>query len=178
MNVRASLKAATDARHEALDDLFSTLDLTKREDYVRFLLAQAAALLPYEAALDHAGAATVIPDWPAHRRGPAILADLEAMGHDLPPPVAIQPVLGTPDILGAAYVLEGSRLGGEVIRRGLPEGMPTAFLRHPSPTRWPDFVALLEQNLASPVDRAVAERAAILAFEAFARAADAYVGNE
>lgn len=177
MTVRASLKAATDERHEALDVLFSSLDLSRRDDYVRFLSAQAAALLPYEAALDHAGAGSVIPDWPAHRRGPALLADLEALVADLPPPVAIQPVLGAPDILGAAYVLEGSRLGGEVIRRGLPAGLPTAFLAHVSPTPWPKFVALLEQNLASPVDRAVAERAAILAFEAFARAADAYVGT-
>ncbi|MCJ7421938.1 biliverdin-producing heme oxygenase [Sphingomicrobium astaxanthinifaciens] len=176
MSVRAALKAATASRHEALDRRLAALDLARGDDYARFLRAQAAALLPVEAALDHAGAASVIPRWAEHRRGPALLADLDRLGHALPPPVVLAPLLGTPDILGAAYVLEGSRLGGIVLRRGLPPGAPRAFLAHAGPTPWRDFVALLEQKLASPVDRAVAERAAILVFEAFARAADAYVG--
>lgn len=171
MSVRFSLRDATHDRHEALDAHFAALDFEKREDYAAFLTAQAAAILPYEQALDHAGAAQVIPEFEASRRAPALLADLDALAVALPDPIAIQPLLGEPDILGASYVLEGSRLGAKMLVRGVADGLPTAFLSHQGGIGWKKFVALLEQKLASPVDRAVAERAALRTFDDFTRAA-------
>ena len=177
MSVRFALRDATQDRHDALDARFASLDLSDRHDYARFLAAQAAALLPYEATLDHAGAAQLLPDWPGHRRGAAIVADLDALGTPLPAPVAVPSIIGEPDMLGALYVLEGSRLGGKMLARQVAAGLPTAFLSHRPPLTWADFVSLLEQKLQSPVDQAVALRAANEAFDAFSRAASTVAGN-
>ena len=56
-----------------------------------------------------------LPDWDARRRAHLLAADLEALGVEPPPalPVARFDSLGA--ALGAAYVLEGSTLGGRVI---------------------------------------------------------------
>ncbi|WP_343343024.1 biliverdin-producing heme oxygenase [Sphingomicrobium sp. XHP0239] len=178
MSVRFALRDGTHDKHQALDARFAALDLSNRADYVHFLKAQAAALLPLEATLDHAGAAQLLDDWPGHRRGAALVADLDALGERIPTPVRVPSFLGPPDILGALYVLEGSRLGGKMLVKQVPDALPTAFLSHRPPLAWRDFVALLEQNLASPVDRAVALRAAEAAFDVFSDAASRIAGNE
>ena len=56
MSARAALKRATADAHERVDLLFSGLKLEDPRDYRRFLVAQAAAHLPVEQALDDAGA--------------------------------------------------------------------------------------------------------------------------
>ena len=178
MSARFTLRDATAEAHESLDTMMGSLDLSNAADYARFLRIQAAALLPYETALDHAGAAQILADWPAHRRGASLLEDLDALGIPLPKPVAIPSVVGEPDVLGALYVLEGSRLGGKLLEREVPDGMPKAFLRHEPPLAWREFVALLEQRLASPVDRAVAVQAATKTFDAFSTAAREYLGTQ
>ena len=158
--------------------MMGALDLSDPNDYARFLAAQAAALLPLEATLDHAGAAAIFPQWPAHRRGPALAADLDALGIALPSPALVPQLVGEPDVLGALYVIEGSRLGGKMLRRTVPNEMPTAFLDHAPALDWREFVAYLEQMLASQVDRAVAIRAANATFDAFTGAARQVLENE
>lgn len=178
MSARFALKEATNEAHETLDAAMSRFDLTDVGDYGRFLTAQAAALFPMEATLDHAGAQVHYHPWQAARRGPALAADMHALGLPIPPPVAIQPIVGEPDIFGTLYVLEGSRLGGKMLARGVPEALPSAFLEHRGTQTWPEFSKLLDQKLASPVDLSVAKRAASHAFDAFARAAESISSND
>lgn len=156
-----------------MDRLFSRFDLSQRAGYRDFLLAQAAAFLPIEAALDDAGVAEVVPDWPARRRGHLLVADLAALG-DLPPaPVGTPPELrGVPRILGAAYVLEGSRLGGALLKRSVPPDFPRSFLAaNAGPGSWRKFLEMLDKYLHDPGslgEAASSAREVFMRFEAAA----------
>ena len=134
--VRTRLRAATAGAHRRVDDTFSRFDLTCPEAYALFLQAQAAALLPLERALE-AGASRRLPaDWPARRRGQALLADLRALG--VPEPVCdeLAPIRQDAAALGTLYVLEGSRLGGAMLRRAVPAaGAAAAQPARGSPTQ-------------------------------------------
>lgn len=171
MTARFALKHATAQAHERLDARFSRFDLTDRNDYGAFLLAQAGAFLPTEAALDDAGAGTVIGDWSDRRRASALRADLAALGLDEPPPVRIPAIEGEVAILGAAYVLEGSRLGGAMLLRQMPDDLPRAFMSAGNPKLWRAFVTHLDHRLSSPNDIAAASAVASSVFEAFASSA-------
>jgi len=155
---RDVLKAATAEAHDRLDAHFATYDLAQRDDYERFLAAHAAAFLPAEQALTDAGAASLVEEWDEHRRTDALLADLEGMDLSVPTPIAT-PIYGSEAaVIGGLYVLEGSRLGGAVLRRQVGE-FPHAFLDavH-APGRWPTFIALATRKLYDP--RALEEASA------------------
>jgi heme oxygenase len=128
VSARAALRAATADAHDRVDRLFSRLDLARPGDYRLFLQAQASAHLPIEAALDDGGIAALLPDWPERRRAHLLVADLAALGIDIPAPVPPPLLSGPHAMLGAAYVLEGSRLGGAVLKRSLSPGAPVSFL--------------------------------------------------
>ncbi len=85
------------------------------------------------------------------------------------PPLAIGRTL--PERLGAAYVLTGAALGGLVMARALPPGLPVRFLSGDGieTGRWRGFVQTLEATCRSADQRAAATRAAITTFSAFER---------
>ena len=178
MTARAELRAATAADHERVDRLFSMLDLTRESDYRLFLTAQAAAHLPVEDTLEAAGAHALLADWPERRRAHLLKADLADLGTQVPPPQE-PPALPDPaSIFGAIYVLEGSRLGGALLKRGLPAGLPKRFLdSEQAPGAWRKLLAKLEESLYEP---ALVEAASQTAREVFRRFEDAgrrYVGT-
>ena len=171
MSAHAALKAATRDAHDRLDAQFSAYDLSKREDYARFLQAHAAAYLPVETALGEAGAANIIPQWQENRRSAALIEDIEALGLQLPPP-ARAPAFDSPAaIIGGAYVLEGSRLGAKLIKRDVDPTFPSAFLNSKSGLGWKNFVTLIERVLPTPLEGEQAQRSAIDTFGVFERAA-------
>ncbi|HEY6917186.1 MAG TPA: biliverdin-producing heme oxygenase [Allosphingosinicella sp.] len=168
MSPRQELRAATADEHERVDRLFSMFDLGTDEGYRAFLSAQAWAYLPVEKALDTAGAARLIDDWRERRRAHLLLADLEELGAGRMESSAQShrgvPVFSAREgcerdaaILGALYVLEGSRLGGAVLKRRLPPGMPVRFLGTPqSPGAWRKLLEILDECLYEPERLAVA----------------------
>lgn len=182
MSLRDMLRHSTSAAHEALDHRLSQLDLSAFEDYRAFLAIQAAALLSIEAALDAAGAALHLHDWPDRRRSDALRADLEAL-REIPARVAFEPIRSTAEIFGTLYVLEGSRLGGTLLHRQAQKSndprilSAMRFLAHGAGMKfWQSFVQVLEAKalqgdppLAADAAIAAAERA----FRAFSAAADA-----
>lgn len=169
--VRFRLREATRREHDAVDALYSRYDLTRTDDYAAFLARQAAAHIPVEQALDLAGAASVLEDWPARRRGGLIEADLIALGATLRMSVPAPPFATRAALLGGLYVLEGSRLGGAVLRKRVAPGAPTKFLSAPSPQgAWSRLLALLEHELGREADLAEAIASARAVFSAFARA--------
>lgn len=129
--MRAALRAGTAAAHDRVDRLFSRLDLAVEEDYRLFLLAQAAAFLPIEDRLDAAATVDVVPDWMSRRRAHLLRADLCALGAEEPVRIPSPPLESPAAKLGAIYVLEGSRLGGAVLKRTLAETSPRSFLAAP-----------------------------------------------
>ena len=152
MSARAALRAATVDDHTRVDQLFSQLDLASDDDYLLFLKAQAAAHLPIEAALDAAGVAALLPDWPQRRRGELLAADLAELGAELPELIASPRIKGDASMWGALYVLEGSRLGGALLKRGLSDHAPCRFLAAPQQAgAWRKLLAKLEECLYEPV---------------------------
>lgn len=184
IHLREFLKVETRDLHARTERAFARFDLTRREAYGEFLLAQATALLPLEAALTGQGAGDALEDWPLRARGELLRADLAALGLSEPLPQA-EPRFANPDqLLGALYVLEGSKLGARLLLARVLAAHPaaagaTAFLAHGSdPARtaaWPSFLARLEAAPCSAARAAEALAGATAAFAMFGRAARGFV---
>lgn len=167
-SARTAIRAATAADHERLDGLFEGFDLGDAGSYGRFLIAHAAALLPVEAALDAAGADRLIPAWTERRRGEMIRADLAALGLALPELTAFEPLDDDAACWGAAYVVEGSRLGGALLARRIAPGLPRSYLGTPQAKgAWRTFVEALDAALLADDRIARATRAARETFSFF-----------
>lgn len=168
MSPHTHLKASTRAAHDSVDAAFAAYDLGDEAEYRRFLERHAAAFLPAEQALSDAGAGRLIPGWGEARRSDALLADLSDLGLATPPPLAPPAYDSDAAILGGAYVLEGSRLGGAVLRRSVGSGLPRRFLDSThAPGRWREFVALLNRALYDPDSLRRATAAALGTFALF-----------
>ena len=157
--IRSLLREATASAHGRIDDAFTRLNLGQRSDYCRFLAAHASVILPLEALAGQAGAGQILEDWPSRRRSGALQDDLAALGLQPPPPLPLEPNCigsygGPAWVLGVLYVLEGSRLGAQVLRHRVLAGLDaecraaTAYLSHGmGQALWPSF---LTQLAASP----------------------------
>ncbi|WP_201799955.1 biliverdin-producing heme oxygenase [Andreprevotia sp. IGB-42] len=180
-----SLRSATAALHAELDDLLSSDAFAGVAQYRRFLAAQAAALVPLEAALEAAGIDTLLPDWPARCRRFVLQADLAQLGEVPGAPDAPPQIAADASRWGYAYVLEGSRLGARLLSRQLEaSGNPAlqaagSFLQHGSGQPfWQTFLTGLEQvdEADAPLVHAGAQHAFAL-FIAAARHSQAVQGQ-
>lgn len=168
MTPRFALKAATDAAHQRLDALLDQLKLGDRGEYATFLTIHAAVLPPLENALDRGGLPALLPNWEESRRAAALAADLADLGIADLTPVPIKPLSGIPDVLGAAYTLEGSRLGARVLIGRAGPRLPTQFLAHRGNERlWVELTALLNEHLRAPQALARAIKASNDIFDAY-----------
>ena len=170
-SARSLLRAATAPDHQRVDDAFGGFDLSNRDDYRAFLVAQAQPLATVEAAVDAIDPVAFLPDWRERRRVSLIAADLADL--DTPLPVAVPFELTDPAAaLGAIYVLEGSRLGGALLARNVPMDLPDRFIRcPPAPKRWRGLIAVLDRELTSDDQRDAAVAAARAVFDLFWRSA-------
>ncbi|RYD87558.1 MAG: hypothetical protein EOP61_35345 [Sphingomonadales bacterium] len=170
-NARATLRLETRAEHARVDAAFSRYDLSSGEGYLRFLRRQAAAHLPVERALDAGGAARLVPDWAERGRAPLIRADLADLGCSDVVEMPFDGLASDPELLGGAYVLEGSRLGGALLQREVKPGLPTRFLGQGSSSGWRALLTVLETKLRSPEEIAAAVKGARAVFACFEAAA-------
>jgi heme oxygenase len=115
--LRDSLRRATAAAHQRVDDLFGSSDFGNAKGYSRFLRAQACAWETLWPLLDPGSKA----------RADALRRDLDTLRLDRPEPLPE----ALPDALsiGHRYVLEGSRLGSTVLLRALSEAAPSLASR-------------------------------------------------
>lgn len=121
--LREALRVATRDLHDRVDAAYARFDLTDRDDYGAFLSAHARVLPGVEAALD--GAAV----YPAFKPRSALLGrDLAALNIPMPPLPALTKVQDDAARWGMLYVLEGSRLGGAMLARRIPDDLPAAYL--------------------------------------------------
>ena len=165
------LKAHTDAAHRRLDEGMARLDLTDAFDYRTFLALSLEAVSAVELALEAAQVRTILPDWAERSRRKALAEDLSAFG--LKPtgqPNALQ-LSSRGACLGAAYVLEGSRLGGQILlRQAQKAGDPiicanTRYLSHGDASKlWPSFTATLDHTLDGAYEVNTACEAALAVF--------------
>ena len=171
-SARDQLRKATAKEHALVDEAFGAFALDRREDYVSFLRAQAGAYVPTEAALDHAGAQRLIPDWPHRRRAALLREDLKELAASAIDYQPILPIVNPAAVFGAAYVLEGSRLGGRLLARSVPEQFPRRFIDGGDRNLWRVFLATMERALTTQaeIDEAItAARTVFATFEASAR---------
>lgn len=173
MTARAALRAATAEEHRKVDTAFSRFRLGDETGYRDFLLAQAAGFLPIEQALDEGGAAGILPDWPERRRGDLLRADLADLNVTLPEPFFAPDFISVKaSMLGAIYVLEGSRLGGAVLKRTVPGHFPRRFLEaRQAAGSWRTLLQALDEFLIRPGDLDAAITAAREVFARFEQAA-------
>ena len=170
--LRSLLRDRTRAAHERVDRVFSRHDLWSAKGYVAFLRQHASVVLPMERMLDRAPSDHLIDDWPSRRRSTALRSDLTRLSEPVPPFWRELKMADPAELLGAMYVLEGSRLGARVLlTRVEAAGNPatreaTAFLRHGTGAPfWPSFINHLE---ASPYADAKADRIVAGALTVFA----------
>ncbi len=141
-------------------------------------MAHAAVVLPLEAWAERTLAGQVLDDWPQRRRSDALLQDLGWLGLQPPPSLAGMPPVGPASLLGVLYVLEGSRLGAQVLLRRVLAGpdarcrAATAYLGHGAgQALWPGFLAQLEASEHARGEAGPVVAGAQFAFAAFERAA-------
>lgn len=150
--LRARLRAATAALHERVDVAYAGFSFDRPDGYGRFLRAHSRVLGSMEVALEQAGIAQLLDDWPARARRHALLEDLEALGIPAPAPLPPPELPDPASCWGAAYVLEGSRLGGRILAQRLRQidpGAPAGYLEAGDVARlWPRFLARLETAAA------------------------------
>ncbi len=164
---RAALRAATLDQHERVDRLFSHVRLDHRLEYGDFLGAQAAAHIPVERALAEGGIAAIVPDWETRQRADLVRADLATLGLDVPEPAGTIAFAGEAALLGGLYVLEGSRLGGTMLKRSVPSDFPTRFLGGVDSGAWRSLLQMLDAHLDTALKRTAAVAAACAVFELF-----------
>ena len=174
-SARWRLKQSTDTAHRRLDAGMVGLDLRKRDDYAAFLSLSAAALVPLEEAIENAASSARPSDWPARRRSGALLDDLQGVGAQAPDPIGV-PLLDGARAVGALYVLEGSRLGGQLLRRDAQASddeivrSNMRYLSHGSELSWRAFTEWLDEVLAVGDELSAAVEGATEAFATFERA--------
>ncbi|MET3664386.1 biliverdin-producing heme oxygenase [Caulobacter sp. 1776] len=173
ISLRDRLRAATSASHAALDDVVSGWRIDTPRGYGAFLTASAIALAPMELALERAGVAEWLPDWPQRGRRAVLAKDLVAMGLDVPPS---SPCFVPSRDFGAGllYVLEGSRLGARFLARRVRAagaGLPLAYLAHgEEEDLWRTFLTWLDAIPKVGFETDAAERGARYGFQCFSDA--------
>ena len=152
-NLRARLRGDTRHCHAALDEQVTRLDQAGADGYARFLLLQWRLFAALEPVSQSAACAPVIRGL-KQRAG----MDLERLGRAADAPEL--PLVPHP--LAVDYLVSGSRLGTQVLRkrwleRGLPEVIYACeYLSAPSYTEyWRGFTARAE---ALPAEGAAADR--------------------
>jgi len=178
MSYLSSLRIATADSHRFLDDhLRMTESSVSRERYVGFLRATLSVVQAAEPSLSKFGLGSDV------RRQDLLQKDLRAL-NAAPPThrvcVTSLNIETLAEAYGAAYVIEGSALGGVVLSAHLSRVLPVeahafAYLRiygGETKARWRAFCASLESwsERASPGDRECATNAALQVFREYANA--------
>ena len=170
--VLAQLRIATGNLHQKLDESLDAINrlaaIDSRRDmicgYLAFHTSADAAIAPWLADLPGL-------DYAARRRSPALRQAFAAMNVSTEPPHHPFPTLANrAQAYGALYVVEGSTLGGRLIRKAIADrGCDMIGLDFLDPygaatgERWRTFLALLETGAKDQAAEAV--RGAIAAFE-------------
>lgn len=168
------LRDATRDEHQRLEDTLDIFGRIARPDGRRRLVERFYGL--------HAGAEQALSplleavkdlDFSGRSRLPFLTADVRALGGDPArlPICAVEPPAGVGEALGVFYVLEGSTLGGHVIRKQLEargdNDRGLSFLdpyRDQGGARWRAFLRVLERETATAASRAAAVKGARAGF--------------
>ncbi len=171
-DAHAWLRSATATAHARVDAAFSGFVLHEPASYRRFLLAHARALLPIEVWLENSAAAASA-GWTMRPRRAALEQDLTALDATAPQGAAFDASDDPASLAGILYVLEGSRIGGNVLAKRVGPGLPRAYLSSPCDAQsWRRLLARLDAHIHDDETRVAAANAALQVFERFERSSD------
>ena len=157
------IKKITAPAHQALEGFLIPVikNVFTIPDYVRLLRLFYGFYKPVEDALEAFAIHEVLSDYEQRRKAQAIMRDLETLNQpslDAPLCTFIPLIRGREEAFGALYVLEGSTLGGLIIKKILQrnlqqEGEPgfEFFTGYADRTaeRWEGFKAVLDTQYKS-----------------------------
>ncbi len=165
-NLRAMLRLQTRQAHQGLDDRLAQLDLTHPDDLRIFLQINYDGFAPY---------AVTCPE--AAVQAQLLAADLTVLG--APPTAPMRAVPCAPDRLAVRYVVEGSRLGTQVLAARWAKGASAVSKRahhyFGQPVIRGAWGALCDKLQSIPADCELAEQVcqdAIAIFKHFTACAD------
>lgn len=170
--LRTRLRQDLEHHHAALDARLSTLDLSQREGFVRFLQIQASALRALEPISKTAQSAPAIADLRA--RAETDLRQLQSTDPVMPAP-ATAPIVP----LAIDYVIAGSQLGSKILKKrwnGASDPhvrQASAYFSAPSYiSHWREFCETADgmTSIGDAADQIVA--GAFTVFDVYARCAD------
>lgn len=170
---RTLLREACAQAHARLDQRLSEINFNDRAAYADMLTRMSGPVTALEGALTAGVAPALFGNWSGRLRAHALRADLEALGAGFRQ-TRTAPIEEESETLGTLYVLEGSRLGGQVLARmaeaSADDGVrgATRYFRHGQGAGlWRGFVETLENSRAVRERPARATAAALAAFAAF-----------
>jgi heme oxygenase len=176
--MRAVLRAGVAGLHARLDRAIAATCLGEPPDLWRLLGTHHAALGLVVPALERGGAARLLPGWEGRSRLAALAADLAELRAGPPPPPpaggAGLRLAGEPEVWGALYAVEDSRLGNRVLLRRVGR-RATRFLAHrpeDAAAAWPRLVARLDALDCRGADCEAALRGARAVFGLYLAAAE------
>ncbi|MFC3608777.1 biliverdin-producing heme oxygenase [Stutzerimonas tarimensis] len=178
-SLRDRLRQVSAEWHDQVDQVFSSFPLDTPEGYCRFLEAHARALLPLEEGLEARGIERLLPDWHGRRRRFVLAQDIETLGGSVPSAPALELPQGDAWLWGAAYVVEGSRMGSRMLGKRLQDSDRSwahpalGYLCHRLDTPlWPAFVKRLDGQAGTLDDEAMiaGARATFALFQAAGKA--------
>jgi heme oxygenase len=176
--VHGWLRSTTATAHAQVDAAFSHFALDEAASYRSFLMAHAMALLPIEAWLREREE-TVLAGWPTPYRAAALEDDLGKLDAIAPPGAAFQASDDPAAIAAILYVLEGSRLGGNILAKRVGPGLPRSYLASASDAQsWRRTLSRLEDHIHDDETRKAATEAAFRVFERFEQAARSAPSDE
>lgn len=166
-SLRDRLRQVSAEWHDQVDNVFSSFALDTPEGYCRFLEAHARALVPLEEAMERQGIERLLPDWQDRRRRFVLADDIETLGGQLPSPQVLELPRSEAWLWGAAYVVEGSRMGSRMLGKRLRESDRTwahpalGYLCHRlDQPLWPAFIKRLDAQAGQIDDEAMIAGAA------------------
>lgn len=162
------LRLNTRDHHAAVDQAFGSFGLDTETGYTRFLQAHSRILPVAERTLDPT---QLLDCW--QPRAALLLDDLADMGVSQLPDIAFSVPDDAAFRWGAVYVLEGSRLGGAVLKRRIPAGLPSRFLSAAPAAPWQATLKALDRADEGSVWRGKALCGAQAMFAAYLDAAEA-----
>lgn len=128
------LKERTLDAHRELEALLITRlkSIKSSNDYVRILKWFYDFYAPLEIQILHQLPRDILPDLPSRRKSELLLNDIESATGESYEPSQLNffPINNTFEALGALYVMEGSTLGGIIIRKMLMKILPADSDRH------------------------------------------------
>ncbi|RZI85066.1 MAG: hypothetical protein EOP38_06545 [Rubrivivax sp.] len=179
------LQQATAADHQAVEERVNLMGIDSLARYQRVLVAFHGFWPGIEVRINAALPPVLQLEWAPRWRAARLPADLSVLGGESPAAVAALPVCddwpaitNEPEALGALYVVEGSSLGARHIGRhlqarlGLDAASGASFFagygEHTGPW-WLRFKAVLQQQLATPEQQAMAVQGARQTFASLNR---------